>query len=199
MSEAKKVRPAIRLQDTKTRILDHAAREFYKNGYRPTGVDAVAKAVGITKATLYHHFQNKDALIEASLRYLSDYHRGQYVKAWNKKGLTPKAKLTILFDEMHGSFKEPSQYGCPFINAASEYTDRGSPVRKICEEHYDFLTGNLEKFAGEAGLNKPAIVAQQITACVAGVYSAWFVAGIKDAPRQGKKMAELIIANHSRA
>jgi AcrR family transcriptional regulator len=44
--------------DTKTRILETAAQMFYKHGYRATGVDTIAKAVGITKATLYHHFEN---------------------------------------------------------------------------------------------------------------------------------------------
>ena len=184
---------------TKDRILDIAARTFYKNGYKATGVDAIAKAAGITKATLYHHFQNKEALIEESLKHLSELHRSNYVKAWNKKGLTQEGRLTVLFDEMHAFFKEPDSYGCPFINAASEYTDRDSAVRKICEGHYSFLTGQLEQFARDAHLTKPRIVAEQIAGCIAGAYSAWFVGGLKDAAKQGKKTAELIIAEHRRA
>ena len=186
-----------RTQDTKTRILNKAAQVFYEHGYKATGVDAIAKAVDITKATLYHHFKNKDELIEVSLRLLSEFHRDKYVKAWNKKGLSPQQKLTILFDEMHEFFKEPDCYGCPFINAASEYTDRESPVRKICESHYAFLTKHLEQFAHDASLIKPRTVAEQITGCIAGAYSAWFVGGLKNAAKQGKKVAELIIAEHS--
>ena len=199
MSKDKTSQATPRTQDTKTRILDNAAREFYKHGYRATGVDAIARAAAITKATLYHHFQNKEELIEESLKRLSEFHRGNYVKAWNKRGLLPKDKLTVLFDEMHRSFKEPDFYGCPFINAAGEYTQRDSSVRRICESHYAFLTSHLEQFARDADLIKPRIVAEQITGCIAGAYSAWFVGGLKDAAKQGKKTAELIIAEHSRS
>jgi len=181
----------------KIRILDTASQVFYKNGYRSTGVDFIAKSVGVTKATLYHHFKNKDELIEESLKYLSEFHRGEYIKAWNKKGLSAKAKLTILFDEMHKFFKNKNCYGCPFINAAGEYTERDSAVRKICESHYKFLLNNLEQFARDANLSKPSIVAEQIASCINGAYTAWFVGGIKQAAKEGKKTAELIIANHA--
>lgn len=181
---------------TKARILDKAAQVFYEHGYKATGVDAIAKAAGITKATLYHHFRNKDELIEEALKYLSEYHRSNYIKAWNKKGLTPASRLTVLFDEMHECFKRPDFYGCPFINVAGEYTDRASGVRKICESHYAFVITHLEQFARDAGLAKPRIVAEQITGCITGAYSSWFAAGVKDAAKQGKKTAELIIAAH---
>lgn len=185
-------------KNTKNRILDTAAKVFYKHGYKATGVEAISKAVDITKATLYHHFQNKDELIEETLQYLSELHRSNYTKAWNRKGLSPTDRLTILFDEMHLFFKEPDCYGCPFINAASEYTDRDSPVRRVCENHYNFLTDHLEQFARDANLVKPRAVAEQIAGCIAGAYTTWFVGGLKDAAKQGKKTAELIIAAHSR-
>ena len=197
MTKVKKNQNGAGIQDTKTRILDKASQVFYKYGYRATGVEAIARAAGITKATLYHYFRNKDELIEESLKFLSEFHRVSYVKAWNRKGLHPQERLTVLFDEMHDFFKKPDCYGCPFINAAGEYTDRDSPIRRICENHYAFLTSNLEQFARDAQLAKPRIVAEQITGCIAGAYSAWFVAGFKDAANQGKKTAELIIAEHT--
>ena len=196
MSKNDETKPMSKSLSTKTRILDTAAREFYQHGYKATGVDAIAKAAGITKATLYHHFINKDELIEESLKYLSEFHRGNYIKAWNKKGLNPKSRLTVLFDEMHEFFKRPDCYGCPFINAAGEYTDRSSSVRKICEAHYTFLIAHLEQFARDADLSSPRIVAQQIVGVIAGAYSAWFAAGVMHAAKQGKKSAELIIAAH---
>ena len=160
-------------------------------------VDYIAKSASITKATLYHHFRNKDELILESLKYLSTFHRANYVKAWSKKGLTAKAKLTVLFDEMHKSFEKPDCYGCPFINAASEYTNKRSAVRKICADHYAFLTKQLEIFAREAKLKNPRDVAQKITGCIAGAYSAWFVGGFVDAAKHGKSAAQLIIAEHT--
>lgn len=194
MSKNDETKDMPKSMSTKTRILDKAAQVFYEHGYKATGVDTIAKAVGITKATLYHHFSNKEELIEESLKYLSEFHRNNYIKAWNKKGLNPKSRLTVLFDEMHEFFKRPDCYGCPFINAAGEYTDRSSAVRKICEAHYTFLITHLEQFARDAGLSNPRIVAEQIVGVIAGTYSAWFAAGVMDAAKQGKKSAELVIA-----
>lgn len=181
--------------NTKNRILSISSQVFYKDGYHATGVESIAVKAGITKATLYHHFKNKDELIEESLKHLSEFHRNNYNAAWGKKGLSPKEKLTILFDEMHRSFKEPDFYGCPFINVSGEYFDRNSNVRQIAKSHYNYVINNLEQFAVEAGLNKPRQVAEHITSCIVGAYSAWFVCGIPNAAKQAKKVAELVIEN----
>ncbi len=173
-----------------------AAALFYKHGYKATGVEAIAKAAGVTKATIYHHFSNKDALIEAVLVHLSEFHKAGYINAWNKKGLKPTQRLTILFEEMSEFFKDKECYGCPFINAAGEYTDRDSPVRKICEAHYQFIITHLEQFARDAKLKSPRLVAEQIASVIAGCYTGWFVANIKDSAKQGKAIAEMVIEAH---
>ena len=185
-----------RTEKTRQKIIDNCAKIFYKNGYRATGVDALAKASGVTKATLYHHFKDKNQLIEEALKYLSDLHRRNYMEAWSRKGLAPIDKLTILFDEMDSFFKEDDCYGCPFINAAGEFTNRQEPVRRICEQHYAFLTSHLEQFAREAMLKKPDQIAAQISSIIAGAYTAWFVGGNLTAAKQGKQIALALIANH---
>jgi len=184
--------------DAKTRILEIAAPIFYKHGYRATGVDAIAKAVGVTKATLYHYFENKDKLIEETLRHFSEYGQSECLKLWSKKSLKPEQKLTVLFDSIEEHFRSPNCYGCPFINAAAEYTDRHHPVRRICEQHYEFMLSHLEQFARDAGLNKPRLLAEEIVTLINGAYTAWFTSGIADAAKQGKRMAESIIAQHKK-
>jgi AcrR family transcriptional regulator len=46
-------------------ILDRAAALFARYGFEQTSVQAVADAVGLSKAGLLHHFPSKDALHEA--------------------------------------------------------------------------------------------------------------------------------------
>jgi AcrR family transcriptional regulator len=48
-------------------ILDRAAALFARHGYSQTSVQAVADAVGLSKAGLLHYFPTKDALREAVL------------------------------------------------------------------------------------------------------------------------------------
>ena len=185
-------------ETTRDRILREAAQIFYRQGYRATGVEAVARAAGITKATLYHHFVNKEALIEATLLYLSAYHRTRYVAAWNQKGLSARQRLTVLFDAMGQAFRDPLFFGCPFINVAGEFTERDSAPRRVCVQHYQFLISHLEQFARDAKLGRPRELAEQIASLIAGAYSGWVVIGLADAAKQGKKMAETLIAAHSK-
>lgn len=177
-------------------ILDVTARLFYEKGYKATGVEAIAKASGITKATLYHHFSNKNEIIVEALSYTSELHKNSYIAAWNKKGLTNLQKLTVLFDEMEKSFKKANFYGCPFINASGEFTNHDDPARKVCESHYQFLIENLERFARDAGLRQPKAVAEKIASAIAGAYTGWNVARIAQAAKNGRETAILIIKDH---
>jgi TetR/AcrR family transcriptional repressor of mexJK operon len=46
-------------------ILYHAGELFLQQGYDRTSMDAVAKQSGVSKQTVYSHFQNKDVLYNA--------------------------------------------------------------------------------------------------------------------------------------
>lgn len=51
----------------KEEILDVATRHFAERGYDGTSMNDVAEAVGVRKASLFYHFETKDALYEAVL------------------------------------------------------------------------------------------------------------------------------------
>ena len=52
------------------RILDEAASLFLKQGYEAASVRRIAEAVGMQAASIYHHFNSKEDLLEVIL------HRG---------------------------------------------------------------------------------------------------------------------------
>jgi len=52
-------------EQTRTRILQAAARLFAKKGFDATSVDDVAEAAGFSKGALYYNFASKDDLFEA--------------------------------------------------------------------------------------------------------------------------------------
>ncbi|NJN73407.1 MAG: TetR/AcrR family transcriptional regulator [Limnothrix sp. RL_2_0] len=51
-------------------ILRGGMQEFLKNGYAATSMDRVAKAAQVSKATVYSHFQDKEGLFIAIIKYL---------------------------------------------------------------------------------------------------------------------------------
>ena len=49
-------------------ILEAAARLFLEHGLQATSMDAVARAAGVSKQTVYSHFDGKEALYSACIR-----------------------------------------------------------------------------------------------------------------------------------
>ena len=49
----------------KNKIKETAAKLFAENGYTGTSMREIAEAVGVTKAALYYHYPNKEAIFRA--------------------------------------------------------------------------------------------------------------------------------------
>lgn len=49
-------------------IVEAAAQSFRNEGYRATSVDSIARKAGVSKATVYSHFTNKDGLFRATVQ-----------------------------------------------------------------------------------------------------------------------------------
>jgi TetR/AcrR family transcriptional repressor of mexJK operon len=62
---AKRGRP--RDPDRMKRVLEAAVEQFIKQGFARASVDAIAKASGISKVTIYSYFPTKEALFEAAV------------------------------------------------------------------------------------------------------------------------------------
>lgn len=52
------------LQDTETRILQAAEKEFFEKGYAGAKTASIAEAAGVTHAMLHYYFRTKDKLFE---------------------------------------------------------------------------------------------------------------------------------------
>lgn len=62
--------------NTKQEILEAALELFSVQGFEATSVSQIASAVGIRKASLYSHFENKQAILDALVKDILD----QYAK-----------------------------------------------------------------------------------------------------------------------
>jgi AcrR family transcriptional regulator len=70
MSAVKAIRWERRPDDRTQELLDAALQVFARRGYRNTRLDDVAEAAGVTKGTIYHYFDTKEALL---LRVIEHY------------------------------------------------------------------------------------------------------------------------------
>lgn len=65
---AKLARPGGRRAAKEQQIRQAAARLFLEHGYGAVSMDAVARAAGVSKATIYAHFADKAALFETLIK-----------------------------------------------------------------------------------------------------------------------------------
>lgn len=70
-------------RERRTRIIEDATALFAREGYADTSLSAIARAVGVSKSTLLHHYPSKEELLSAVLieRDRSIRSRVSYVKA----------------------------------------------------------------------------------------------------------------------
>ncbi len=76
-----------RAERTRLRVLDAAAQSFASVGYSRTTVEQIAAAAGVSKAIVYHHFRNKESILETLLeRTLADWERVSNLEAYLAAG-----------------------------------------------------------------------------------------------------------------
>jgi len=58
--------------ETKEKIVQTALCLFLENGFHNVAMSHIAKKVGISKPAIYHHFKNKDEMIDAVLDFFTE-------------------------------------------------------------------------------------------------------------------------------
>ena len=126
------------------RVLETATRLFYAEGIHTVGIDRIIAEARVAKATFYKHFPSKDELVRA---YVEEQDRLGRAAAAELPAQPPREMVFTFFDHLARAARQPGYRGCPFLNAAAEYPDPASPVRKAVDDHRrwnrDFLQGLL--------------------------------------------------------
>jgi len=132
------------------RAVATADRLFYEQGIHAVGVDQVAAAADISKASLYTHFRTKDDLVLGYLRGRSTAWQDHVATELPQRGATPQERIVAVFALLGEWFDEPGYRGCPFINVEAEY-GAGHPTHEVTLEHRDWVRGLFSGLLAEAG------------------------------------------------
>src|SRR5258708_6490642 len=122
------------MTQTNERIAELAAGLFYEHGVTATGVEALSKAAGISKRTLYEQFGSKDGLITAAFASLDDQVFERFAKP-AEQAPTPRAQIEQLFAGLEAAVGSPEFRGCAFTNAASVLADPAHPAHQVVPPH----------------------------------------------------------------
>lgn len=148
------------------RLVGTATALFYGHGIHAVGIDRIIAEAGVAKATFYHHFPTKDALVAA---YLTDQSRLQREAMAGLADLAPRDALLAFFDAVADSTRDPVFRGCQFVNAAAEFPDPGHPVRRVVAEHRAWLRGVLRDWLVADGCDDPDVVADLLVVVRDGI------------------------------
>ncbi|MDT8387577.1 MAG: TetR/AcrR family transcriptional regulator [Thiogranum sp.] len=123
---------------TRTRILEAAFLEMYRNGFQGMRVDDVLTETGLTKGALYYHFPNKQALGYAVVdEVLLPTIESIWLQPIRNAEDPFKGLISVIEQMPEGKPPEMLQYGCPLNNLAQEM----SPLDEGFRERLDHVFG----------------------------------------------------------
>lgn len=160
----------------KDTLFETAARLFYEQGYRATGVDTIAAASGIGKMTLYRHYPSKDDLIVAYLER-TDREFWEHWEASTAEADTPRDKLIAFFASLQRYVTTSACHGCALLNVTSEYPEPDYPGHQVALRHKRDVRARFLELATEAGAREPEILANTLVLLMDGAYMAARVFG----------------------
>ena len=154
----------------KLRILLTADELFYDEGIRSVGVDRLIAASSVTKATFYKHYGSKDRVITA---YIGYRHRriAQSFERYAADHDTAIDALHAVRDAVLRDIASAGFRGCPFINAAAEFSDPDHPVRVAVREHRDWYETVIERLTRALGHPMPGDAADELVLARDGAMS----------------------------
>jgi len=182
------------LQDkTNTRILNAAARLFYRRGIRAVSVDEVAAAASVTKVTVYKHYRAKDELVAACLHALDERFFAWFVDEVEARADDPGDRLLAVFDVLDLWFRRRDFRGCAFINTTVELADPCHPAQEAVMAHKTRCRRYFRALAEAAGLDDPDAISDQWMLLTEGATITALVEGDKAAAHRARAGAQAIL------
>ncbi|MBD0737761.1 TetR/AcrR family transcriptional regulator [Streptomyces sp. CBMA29] len=146
---------------TRDRLLDAAAGLFYREGVG-TGIDALCKAAGVSKRSMYQLFASKDEVLAAALD-----RQGPPVEArlLPPPGVpaTPRDRVLYVFERLEETAASADYRGCPFLATQVELKDPEHPASVVARRNKQVLTDFFRAEAARGGAADPALLARQLT------------------------------------
>lgn len=163
---------------TKRKILEAAYELFFRDGFARAGVDAIAEAAGITKRTLYYHYQSKDALLTAVLDAQHEMMLSRIQRWASRASGDPATMVEIVFAEFARWARKPGWKGSGFTRMVMELADLpGHPARAAASRHKAGVEGWFAETFAQSGVGNPRGLARSVMLLIEGCFSLVLIHG----------------------
>jgi AcrR family transcriptional regulator len=174
MAEEAPAKPAKRGPGRKLardKVFEVAADLFYREGVRAVGVEAIVKAAGVAKISLYRNFPSKDELVVAYLKERQSQFWQHWDEAFDKHEGEPRAQLQAIMAYLAQRTTQRGYRGCPFINFSAEFPDPAHPGRQVAKAVKREMRERFVKIAEALGARRPQQLADGLLLLVEGAYA----------------------------
>ncbi|MFI7705570.1 TetR/AcrR family transcriptional regulator [Nonomuraea sp. NPDC049480] len=147
-------------QSPRERLLDAAAVLTYRDGVG-IGVEALCKAAGVSKRSMYQLFESKDELLAASLEERASTYAARALPPADDDR-SPRERILYVFERVELQAGAPEFQGCRYLAVQIELKDRSHPASQVARR----IKGNLMAFfraeAERGGASDPDLLARQL-------------------------------------
>jgi AcrR family transcriptional regulator len=143
------------------RLLEAAATLTYRDGVG-IGVEALCKAAGVSKRSLYQLFESKDELLAASLGECAPAFAAGLLPAADD-GRSPRERILHVFDQLEEQAGAPDFQGCRYLAAQVELKDQSHPASQVAHRVKENLTDFFRAEAERGGASHPGLLARQLS------------------------------------
>jgi AcrR family transcriptional regulator len=154
---------------TRERILKAAHEMFFRRGFARVKMSDIAKAAGLTKRTLYHHYDSKDALLEAMLEHQHEMSTLTYARNIAETDGGPEDFVRRLFEDFGKWANSKHFVGSGFTRLATELGDlRGHPAMRLARRHKRTVEVLFAEDLADRGVGDNTRLAREIWMLIEG-------------------------------
>ena len=174
------------MPSSQERLLEAAARLTYQDGVN-IGVDALCKAAGVSKRSMYKLFESKEKLLAASLEDRASAYDESLLPAPDDDR-PPRERILHVFERAEAQAGEPDFQGCRYLVAQIELKNPDHPASRVARRVKANITAFFRAEAERGGARDPELLARQLILVFDGASAR---AGIK-ADTQGGLIAPTV-------
>jgi AcrR family transcriptional regulator len=145
---------------SRERLLEAAATLTYQDGV-DIGVDALCKAAGVSKRSMYQLFHSKDDLLAASLEECTAPFVATLLPPADD-GRSPRERILHVFEQLESQAGAPAFRGCRYLAVQIELKDQNHPASQVAHRIKAKLTAFFRTEAERGGASDPDLLARQL-------------------------------------
>jgi AcrR family transcriptional regulator len=142
------------------RLLEAAATLSYQQGVG-VGIEALCKAAGVSKRSMYQLFDSKDELLAASLERGAAAYAAWLLPAVDD-GRSHRERILHVFERVESQARTPESRGCRYLAVQIELKDQTHPASRVARRIKDDLTEFFRAEAEQGGASDPDLLARQL-------------------------------------